>query len=140
MYRDKKRYGQDPATVVRSASATFLKPLKWQREVERGIRTGHDRLVFTCSWSDWFIEEADNWRPEAWDIVRATPGLIYQILTKRPERIADHLPSFWQEIRVRCWLGTSIEDQAAMDLRGPIMRAFGWQRTETLCGLASNRC
>jgi len=42
-------------------------------------------LVFTCSWSDWFHADADAWRDEAWDIIRRTPHLTYQILTKRPE-------------------------------------------------------
>lgn len=121
MYRDKKRYGQDPSIVVRSAPPTFRKPLKWQREVDSGKRSGQDRLVFTCSWSDWFIEQADDWRPDAWDIIRATPGLTYQILTKRPERIVDHLPPFWDEIAARCWLGTSVEDQAAADARVPVL-------------------
>lgn len=117
MYRDKKRYGKDPSKVIRSADATFLKPLKWQKEVERGIRTGTDRYVFTCSWSDWFIEQADGWRAEAWDVVRRCPGLIFQILTKRPERIADRLPEFWTEIKDRCWIGTSVENQEAADAR-----------------------
>lgn len=111
MYRDKKRYGQDPTKCVRSAPATFNKPLKWQREVEAGKRTGQDCLVFTCSWSDFFNEEADPWRDEAWAIIRACPGLQFQILTKLPERINEHLPVFWPEIRDRCWMGTSVEDQ-----------------------------
>src|SRR6266550_3162383 len=48
-----------------------------------------------ASWSDWFHEDADVWRPEAWEVVRNCPHLIFQILTKRPERIADHLPTGW---------------------------------------------
>lgn len=117
MYRDKKRYGQDPTKVVRSAPATFNKPLKWQREVEAGKRSGRDCLVFTCSWSDWFIEQADAWRPEAWEIIRQCAGLTFQILTKRPERIAENLPPFWDEISSRCWMGTSAENQKAFNLR-----------------------
>ena len=41
--------------------------------------------------SDWFIEEADEWRDSAWNVIRETPH-IYQILTKRPERIRENLP------------------------------------------------
>ena len=111
MYRDKYRYGQDPTKCVRSAPATFNKPLKWQREVEAGVRNGQDCLVFTCSWSDFFNEEADPWRDEAWEIIRRCPGLQFQILTKLPERISDHLPTFWNEIKARCWMGTSVENQ-----------------------------
>jgi hypothetical protein len=26
--------------------------------------------VFTCSWSDWWINEADVWRDDAWSVIR----------------------------------------------------------------------
>lgn len=100
MFRDKHRYGQDPETVVRSRPATFNKPLSWKDPA----------LVFTCSWSDWFHEAADAWRADAWDIVRRTPHLTYQILTKRPDRIAAHLPPDWGDGWPNVWLGTSVEN------------------------------
>lgn len=66
--------------------------------------------------SDFFIEEADKWRAVAWEIIKATPHLIYQILTKRPERIAQCLPDDWGPNGYsNVWLGTSIEDQSAID-------------------------
>ncbi|MCO5334929.1 MAG: phage Gp37/Gp68 family protein [Pyrinomonadaceae bacterium] len=78
MFRDKKRFGHDPNVVVRSKDATFYAPLKWKEP----------RKIFTCSWSDFFIEEADEWRDEAFAIMALTPQHTYQILTKRPERMA----------------------------------------------------
>ncbi len=96
MFSDKKRYGQDPNVVVRSKT-TFNAPLKW----------ADPALVFTCSWSDWFIEEADEWREEARDIILRTPHLIYQILTKRPERAPRWIP---QVPDPNVWLGVSVED------------------------------
>jgi protein gp37 len=98
MFRDKVRYGQNPDTVVRGKT-TFDLPLRWK----------DPKLIFTCSWSDFFIEEADSWRNEAWDIIRSTPRHQYQILTKRPERIASHLPKQWPLANV--WLGVSVENQ-----------------------------
>jgi protein gp37 len=121
MYRDKKRYGKDPKKIVRSSPATFNKPLKWQREVEQGLRTGINRYVFTCSWSDWFIEQADGWRAEAWEIVRRCPGLIFQILTKRHNRMIHNLPPFWEEIRDRVILGVSCGDEQTAELRLPVL-------------------
>lgn len=104
MYREKERYGQDPR-VVQRGKTTFNQPLKWKEP----------RLIFTCSWSDFFIAEADAWRDEAWDIIRGTPHHTYQILTKRPERIADHVPHDWPLPNV--WLGTSIESQPYVEKR-----------------------
>lgn len=111
MYSEKKRYGQDPRAVVRSRTL-FRAPLGWKEP----------KLVFTCSWSDFFIEEADGWRDEAWNVIRSTPQHTYQILTKRPERMIDHLPwtrhlrpSPWPNV----WLLVSVENQEAADLRIP---------------------
>jgi protein gp37 len=101
MYRDKDRYGQDPTTVLRSKT-NFNAPLKWKE----------GRLIFTCSWSDFFIEEADEWRDEVWEIIRKTPQHTYQILTKRPERIRDNLPT-WPLNNV--WIGVSVESQQQVE-------------------------
>jgi len=98
MFREKKRYGQNGSHIHRSAQATFNKPLSWKSAAK----------VFTCSWSDFFLPEADTWRPEAWDIIRRTPHLTYQILTKRPERIKDCLPGEWPLPNV--WLGVTCEN------------------------------
>lgn len=80
MFRDKARYGQDPNVVVRSKTK-FYDPLKWKEP----------RTIFTCSWSDFFIEEADEWRDEAFAIMALTPQHTYQVLTKRPERMLEYL-------------------------------------------------
>jgi protein gp37 len=77
MFREKKQYGQNPETVVRSKT-TFNAPLKWKEP----------KTIFTCSWSDFFHEAADVWRAEAWNIIRQTPQHTYLVLTKRIDRVA----------------------------------------------------
>lgn len=100
MYREQTRYRGTPDVVQRSKTK-FAEPLRWKEPAR----------VFTCSWSDWFHEDADAWRDEAWDIVRRSPHLVFQILTKRPERIAAHLPKDWGDGWPNVWLGTSVENQ-----------------------------
>lgn len=95
MFREKARYGQDGNMVSRSKT-TFNAPLKWKEP----------KLIFTCSWSDWFVEEANPWRGEAEEIIRKTPQHTYQILTKRPERIAGNWPV---PPLPNVWLGVSVE-------------------------------
>jgi len=107
MFRDKKRYGQDPGRIHRSSNVTFNKPLHWKESAK----------VFICSWSDFFLEEADEWRPEAWWIIRKCKHLTFQILTKRPENIKDRLPEGWPFENV--WLGVTAENQEMADLRIP---------------------
>lgn len=111
MYTEKRKYGQDPEQVVRSKPPTFNRPLSWKEP----------RMVFTCSWSDFFHEVADPWRDEAWDIIRRTPHLTYQVLTKRPERILEHLPADWGEGWANVWLGTSVENQRWANTRIPLL-------------------
>lgn len=104
MFRDKERWKKDPTEVIKSKS--FQDPLKWAK-----IPANNGLKIFTCSWSDFFIEEADQWREEAWDVIKNTPNLTYQILTKRPERIKDCLPYDWGEGYENVWIGVSIESE-----------------------------
>lgn len=111
MYREMERYGKNPRECVRTKPATFRAPLKWAREVREGKRRGIDRVVFTCSWSDWNNVEADDWRADAWEIIRRTPELSYLILTKLPERFTKTLPPDWGTGWPHVGLGTSIESE-----------------------------
>lgn len=109
MFREKKRWGQDPLKVVRSKGTFFDPVLKWAKD---------PKLIFTCSFSDWFIEAADEFRHEAWDIVRATPQHQYQILTKRPQNVPGMLPHHWSGADFldleNVWLGVSVENNKAL--------------------------
>jgi protein gp37 len=101
MFTEKKQYGQDGDVVLRSKTK-FNDPLKW-------VRSGKPpKMCFTCSWSDWFIREADPWRGEAWTITRHTPQITYQILTKRIGRAIQFLPLDWGEGYPNIWMGVSV--------------------------------
>ena len=114
MYRDKERWKKDPKEVLRSKN-NFKTPLSWE-----GMK-----LIFTCSWSDFFIEEADQWRDEAWEIIKKTPWHTYQILTKRPERIKECLPNDWGvNGYMNVWIGISAENQEVYDERIPILKSI----------------
>ncbi len=105
MFTAQTRYGHDPRVVVRTTR--WDDPPRWERAAAAANRI---ERVFTCSWSDWFHVDADPWRAEAWRIIRACPHLQFQILTKRHERIADHLPDDWGTGYPNVWLGVSIEN------------------------------
>lgn len=103
MFREMRRYRRDPEQIVRAKPATFGAPLKW--------KAGR---VFTCSWSDFFIAAADAWRPEAWEVIRNTPHLTYQVLTKRASLIGRRLPSDWGGGYPNVWLGVTVENREAL--------------------------
>ena len=104
MHRIKEQKGQNPDIVYRASDTRFYEALNWEV----------GRKIFTCSMSDFFIEEADGWREEAWDVIRKTPQHTWQILTKRPERVLDCLPADWGEGWNNVWLGITIENQDCM--------------------------
>lgn len=107
--REMDRFGKNFHTVTRAKG--FDAPLKWREP----------RKVFVNSWSDFFIEGADAWRDEAFAIMARTPHLIYQILTKRAERMHACMQGWRGEILPNVWIGVSAEDQEAADARIPLL-------------------
>ncbi|MEZ4801159.1 MAG: DUF5131 family protein [Gelidibacter sp.] len=93
-----KKLGYNPKKVKRTSPKTFNMPLKLTEPT----------VIFTCSMSDFFHKQADQWRNEAWEIIKKTPHHTYQILTKRPERILENLPKDWDEGYSNVWLGVSV--------------------------------
>lgn len=71
-------------------------------------------LIFTSSLTDVFLPHIDSYRNEVWDIIRKCPHLIFQILTKRPERIIECLPPDWGDGWENVWLGTSVGSQESV--------------------------
>lgn len=114
--RDSKRYGNTFTNIVRSKTL-FYAPVQWlgNGKVAPGSR------IFTCSISDFFVEEADQWRNEAWAIIKSTPKFIYIILTKRASRIQQCLPPDWGPGYPNVWLLVSTEDQYWYETRWGIL-------------------
>lgn len=122
MYRDSMnntRY--NPLDIVRTKTV-FNLPLKLQEPSK----------IFTSSLTDFFHEAIDGYRNEAWDIIRKCPQHTFQILTKRPERIIDHLPSYWEDIRSHVWLGTSIGSQKSIERMHDLLLGSDWNCTKFL--------
>jgi protein gp37 len=79
-----------------------------ERELQTPIKWKKPRVIFTCSMGDLFHEEVpDQFIERAFDVMKKTDRHVYQVLTKRPERVLelDRLP--WPE---NVWLGTTVEN------------------------------
>ena len=94
-----RRFGR-PWEITRAARATFYAPLRW----------AEPRRIFVCSWSDLFHAHIpEEWLQEIWDIMLATPQHTYQVLTKRPGRMAWWASRHgWPD---HIWAGTSVESR-----------------------------
>ncbi len=120
MYRRDEATGADP-TVVRKTQIFDLPvrilrsgPYKGRYKIPPGSK------IYTCFSSDFFHKDADEWRPAAWDIMRARRDCSFFMITKRPEMIADRLPPDWSGGWEHVTIAVTVEDQRAADKRLPV--------------------
>jgi protein gp37 len=101
-----KRMGKDFGSVTRTK--TWRDPVRWNvRAPELQEKLGRRVRVFCASLTDFFIQDADPWRDEAWKVIRECPNLDFLILTKRPRLIASRLPEDWGSGYPNVWMGTT---------------------------------
>lgn len=139
-------------TDVRTHSDRLAQPLRWQKP----------RMIFVNSMSDLFHPDVPF---EFINLVFAVMSIadrhVFQVLTKRPERMREYLRDRDRVARIRAaalllngdidesaicqvwplpnvWLGVSVEDQAAADARIPLLldtpAAVRWISAEPLLG------
>lgn len=118
MYFLDKKYDKDGSDIYRTKS-NFNLPLKKDKDKNYKIPSGE--TVHLCVTSDFFLEEADDWRNEIWDIIRQRPDLTFWIITKRAERVKDHLPDDWGDGYENVVLLFTTENQKRADERIPIL-------------------
>lgn len=86
--------------VVREDTAALAIPYRWRRP----------RKIFVNSMSDLFHEGVtDEFILQVWRVMRETPQHHYQILTKRPARMASFVSGLIGNVLPNVWLGTSVE-------------------------------
>lgn len=84
-------------------------PLRWNSAAQKA---GKPALVFCASMADWCDVDAPPGAAERLHgLWRATPWLRWQMLTKRPARIAANLPADWGSGYPNVWLGVTVEDR-----------------------------
>lgn len=113
-FLDSKR-GVDTSKVVRTSN--FDLPLRRDRHGNFKVKSGMQLYVGLST--DFFVEEADQWRAEAWSIIRQRRDVAFRILTKRAHRIKDCLPRDWGSGYANVMLMVSCENQRNADIRLP---------------------
>ena len=110
--------GRNGADIYRTKTG-FRYPLSRDRAGSYKIQSGE--MISVCMTSDFFLEEADAWRDEAWDIMRRRSDVIFLLLTKRPERIPECLPADWGAGWDNIFLNVTVENQKRADERIPLL-------------------
>ena len=97
----------------------FDYPLQKDKTGAYKVKSGEQIRVSMTS--DFFLEEADVWRPQAWEIIKNRPDVVFFLLTKRPERVREHLPKDWGEGWENVFFNVTCENQQRADERIPIL-------------------
>jgi protein gp37 len=118
MYFLDRQRNIDPLRVFRVKN-NFDYPLQKNKKGEYKVQSGETLRV--CMTSDFFIDEADSWRPEAWDIISKRKDVVFFLLTKRPERVLECLPKNWSGGWENVFFNVTAENQLRADERLPLL-------------------
>ncbi|MGH8905505.1 MAG: DUF5131 family protein [Egibacteraceae bacterium] len=83
----------------------------WPERLDQPLRWRSPRVIFVNSMSDLFHQHVPtSYVDKVLDTIRATPRHSYQVLTKRPGKMASVMRRLQPQPLPNLWLGTSVED------------------------------
>ena len=129
VYRIDARHRKDSSVVTKTND--FDLPLRRTRAGT--YKLIGDETVYTCFSSDFFLEDADRWRAEAWRMIRARRDLRFFIVTKRVHRFHLCLPDDWgtgyENVAICC----TVENHDRADFRLPVFLSEPIRHKSILC-------
>jgi protein gp37 len=129
VYRGDAKRDIDSTIVAKTKS--FNLPVQTKRNGEYKVASG--TLLYTCFTSDFFVEDADTWRAEAWKMMRARSDLRFLMITKRIDRLQQSLPDDWGAGYDNVTICCTVENQSCADYRLPIFKAAPIKRKIIIC-------
>lgn len=130
---------------VRTVPSNWKQPIRWDKEAKAA---GTRPRVFCASLADVFDNQVPpEWRVDLFALIRATPNLIWLLLTKRPQNIVKMVAAIGGGLPSNAALGASVEDQQRADANVPALLhakaecspAFVFLSCEPLLGMVSLR-
>lgn len=113
VFRMDARHERDSSIIKKTGN--FNLPIKRNRQKEWKIPSG--TLVATCFTSDFFLEDADPWRSEAWQMIYQRPDLSFLFITKRILRFYECIPDNWGNGYKNVHICCTAENQKRADER-----------------------
>ena len=130
VYRRDIEFGRDPELVHKTT--TFDLPRR-MRSGGAYVLSPSGGTVFTCFTSDFFHPEADEWRGEAWEMIRDRQDLRFFMVTKRPDRFYESLPEDWGDGYDNVYLCCTCENQEMADARLPFFLGLPLKHPSIIC-------
>lgn len=122
-----KRCGQN--TIEKTDK--FDWPIRKKKNGEYNIKG--NKILATCFATDFFIAEADEWRKDAWAIIKERTDIDFLILTKRIDRFLVSLPDDWGDGYDNINIGCTVENQELADFRLPLFLSYPIKRRFIAC-------
>ncbi len=118
-------------TNVITKTDDFYAPVAKNRNGEYKIKSG--QKVYLCFSSDFFIDEADQWRDECWKMIAERSDLNFIFLTKRIDRFQQCIPEDWDNGYDNVTVGCTVENQAMADHRLQLFASFPIKHRNVIC-------
>lgn len=129
IHKGDARRGVDTGVIRKTPQ--FDAPIARGRNGAYQIKSGS--LVYLCFSSDFLLEEADGWRAECWQMMRARPDLHFLFLTKRILRLPGLLPPDWGGGYENVTIGCTVEDQARAEERLSVFLSLPIRHRNIIC-------
>lgn len=97
----------------------WKQPIAWNKNAEK-LNTTYK--VFCSSMADWAEDhpQVAMERKKLFPLIQTTPNLIWQLLSKRYDKIEQFLPENWGDGYDNAWLGISVGSQSNVDKYLPV--------------------
>ena len=129
VYRMDGKHGKDASLVTKTND--FYLPIAHLRNGSYKIPP--ESFIWTCFTSDFLLEDADAWRPEAWRMMRERSDCVFLFITKRITRFLQCLPDDWGEGYPNVSICCTVENQAKVEERLPVFREVPIRHKMIVC-------
>ena len=130
MYFLDRMRDRNGADIYKTKSG-FTYPVQSEKSGAYKIKSGE--LIRVCMSSDFFLEEADVWRDEAWGLMRERSDVKFFLLTKRPGRVEKCLPKDWGDGWENIFFNVTCENGQRADERIPILLSLPFRHKGIMC-------
>lgn len=120
IFRADSRKGIDTNIVYKTNE--FYKIVEKDKKGNYKVKSG--QMVYVCFRADFLVEDSDEWRREAWEMIRQRSDLMFMFLTKRIERFSIGLPEDFGDGLDNLIVCCTIENQKRADERLPIFKTM----------------
>lgn len=129
VYRADAKYEKDSSIVTQTQN--FNLPVRKDRKGNYKVPPG--TCIYTCFTSDFLLEDADEWRAAAWEMMRVRRDCTFLFITKRIDRFMDCVPTDWGDGYDNVVVCCTVENQDRADYRLPFLLACKAKYKEIIC-------